>query len=839
MFRFIYLLLVFIFFWNCQKNPGEPIPSNNDVVLNKNVTVLQETEDNFIQYVSPDRDTIKFLYSGPLLDRFHKEQILVSKWRNGLIVKVLDIKVENGQIVLLTRRALLTEIFEKCKLDTTIHINPQQVQKIETLQKGVKTEQPYDDLFQVDIEDVTLFDLDGNEYTTSDQLKADGHYSFGIDLDFKFTIDNFQLTYLLFKSTITQTGQLGLYQNVSLVDYENKVDLVKYYLSPITVTVGPVPVVIQPVIRFVVGAEAKFDVQVTSTLIRQESFTSGLELKNGSWQQIAKTNNSFNFEPPSLSTSGLLKGYAGPQVDLLIYGFVGPYMLVDPYLELDADTQQTPWWALYGGLEVGVGVRLDLFDQTLADVFYPKVIDLKDTVATATEAPPGDNTQPKLIVYYPFNGNANDESGFENDGTVYGAILSTDRFGQNNKAYYFDGTNAYIITNANDAFDDLQIGTVSFWIKPKSFPKEVQGTIFSYSTNSSSNSIYSFVLRDNGKLEVIYKYNGILTPEIISNITLELNTWYHVVFVADGKNRIKFYLNNKEINTTFYDHGTSADGSEWFADLAYVSEYPHFISIGASNRNNKSPHAFFNGIIDDIRVYNYPLSVSEINDLYHENGWSGDDNGGGSSFPSNSLIAYYPFNGNANDASGFGNNGTVFGADLTSDRFGNSNSAYHFDGYNDYIKLPDVVMNNLPQGTFSAWIKLDEINRQNGIIDKTETNNANYFQVIVHNNNLVRVNIDVHYGEILRLYSNTALNKDIWYHVVVTWDGNYWKIYINGKIDAQAQRDRTVPDVSRPLLIGKVDNNTSFMKGTIDDIRIYNYVLTDSEISNLYHENGW
>src|SRR5215213_8904042 len=52
-----------------------------------------------------------------------------------------------------------------------------------------------------------------------------------------------------------------------------------------------------------------------------------------------------------------------------------------------------------------------------------------------------------------------------------------------------------------------------------------------------------------------------------------------------------------------------------------------------------------------------------------------------------SLVAFYPFNGNANDASGKGNNGNVNGASVATDRFGNSNAAYDFDGVNDFIQI--------------------------------------------------------------------------------------------------------------------------------------------------------
>ncbi len=73
--------------------------------------------------------------------------------------------------------------------------------------------------------------------------------------------------------------------------------------------------------------------------------------------------------------------------------------------------------------------------------------------------------------------------------------------------------------------------------------------------------------------------------------------------------------------------------------------------------------------------------------------------------PTNGLVGYWPFNGNANDESGNGNNGTVNGATLTTDRNGNGNAAYSFDGVDDYI---DNTSNGLPFGntnrTINCWI---------------------------------------------------------------------------------------------------------------------------------------
>ena len=74
--------------------------------------------------------------------------------------------------------------------------------------------------------------------------------------------------------------------------------------------------------------------------------------------------------------------------------------------------------------------------------------------------------------------------------------------------------------------------------------------------------------------------------------------------------------------------------------------------------------------------------------------------------PTTGLIARWSFQGNANDVSGNGHNATVYGASLTEDRFGNPNSAYYFDGINDYIDIGSGVKPGMPL-TVSTWVRLD------------------------------------------------------------------------------------------------------------------------------------
>src|SRR5690606_17154761 len=106
---------------------------------------------------------------------------------------------------------------------------------------------------------------------------------------------------------------------------------------------------------------------------------------------------------------------------------------------------------------------------------------------------------------------------------------------------------------------------------------------------------------------------------------------------------------------------------------------PYYAMLGVRGFENAQ---FLTGKLDEVRIYNYALSTDEVNDLYN----SYECN-------SNKLVAYYPFTGNVNDASGNGNHGTAHGAAFTADRCGNENSAFHFGGSSN-ISLPTKELIN-------------------------------------------------------------------------------------------------------------------------------------------------
>lgn len=208
--------------------------------------------------------------------------------------------------------------------------------------------------------------------------------------------------------------------------------------------------------------------------------------------------------------------------------------------------------------------------------------------------------------------------------------------------------------------------------------------------------------------------------------------------------------------------------------------------------------------------------------------------------PANGLIAYYPFSGNANDISGNGSSGAVTGAVLTTDRFGNSNSAYSFDGAGSYI---DANIANIPQGntarTISGWFKTNTPNPgENGdvcIFNYGALSRLQRFGLTVYSKGYLETSTGPNaIGDDFYVNNFNYLSND-WYFFTLTYDGAKLSIYINGKyIDQKAVNLNTIGNIFRIGQRISGDSIKEGFKGTIDDIAIWNRVLTPEEISAMY-----
>lgn len=218
----------------------------------------------------------------------------------------------------------------------------------------------------------------------------------------------------------------------------------------------------------------------------------------------------------------------------------------------------------------------------------------------------------------------------------------------------------------------------------------------------------------------------------------------------------------------------------------------------------------------------------------------------------NGLVANYPFSGNANDVSGNNRNGQlVNGPMLTTDRFGNANSAYLFDGIDDYIRVTDNGAFSTPNFSIALWFQSETSALQNliGKRDFSGGNNGAQYQFFINYSPFPGIgsNIVGNTSSCNNASSSSYINtgnvicKSKWYFAVVTLEtgpaGTRHKIYIDGvlKKDVAASFTGMLTTCQSELRFGNWWSGDLIpYKGKLDDIRWYNRSLNQDEVTALY-----
>ncbi len=482
-----------------------------------------------------------------------------------------------------------------------------------------------------------------------------------------------------------------------------------------------------------------------------------------------------------------------------------------------------------------------------------------------------------LVAYYPFNGNANDASGYNNNGTVSGATLTNGITCNANGAYNFGGYNNSNIIQVNNS-TTLQFGqemSISLYVKLNGadgmdgyggynaygnqviFAKEADWGGFWATANLNASNQFSTGLGS----------TDMSLPGLSATLdNYSIGTWVHIVYVFSAT-QAKLYLNGTlktTINCT--TNFNTANTKKLYFGRYSSYWYP------------------LNGALDEIKIYNKALTSSEVTGLYtpattytiatSSNPTVGGTTSGGGTFScgqnvsltatpatgytftkwtengtqvstsatytftatsnrtlvanfatTNPLIGYYQFNGNANDASGYNNHGTVSGATYTTDYNCNANSALSVNAKTNYMTVPAFNSSNI---SVSLWYYFSGTNNDwNTLLCR---NGGSYHHLLIepttnqigfYNNNFYS--------------SGYALTPNNWYHLVVVKEGTNSKLYVNGVLKQNS--DLSFNNSSYPLsIIGNYgsSNSNQGALGKLDEIRVYNKALTQSEVTALY-----
>jgi hypothetical protein len=309
--------------------------------------------------------------------------------------------------------------------------------------------------------------------------------------------------------------------------------------------------------------------------------------------------------------------------------------------------------------------------------------------------------------------------------------------------------------------------------------------------------------------------------------------WYHVVITLQDGSNMKLYIDGS-LQTTLSSINNSATSSST-------------LKFGLGSRTNSglySYNQYLDGKIDQARVFTKELSSSEVTTLYSETAstvesldpLSEDTTGTLQVLGDSSCLAAYQFENDETDLSG-NYNGVGTKIQYGAGRYGQAAS---FNGGSSYVTIPSstnplgFINNNF---SYSLWVNATS-GGEDDIIGNWDTGSSSNNHFLMLFNGRLRMHLKgAGVGD-----STGLLSTNRWYHIVCTtdWTNGEFKYYINGSLDSTKTISTTAHSVSAAnnLYIGTRSGGSPNFGGRIDQVRIFNKVLSAAEVTTLYNENS-
>jgi hypothetical protein len=439
--------------------------------------------------------------------------------------------------------------------------------------------------------------------------------------------------------------------------------------------------------------------------------------------------------------------------------------------------------------------------------------------------------------------------------------LTENSFAQSLK---FNGTTQYgRVTNAPEL--KLQSFTIEMWIKP-----EATGTV-SANGSGSGGVLNSIPLLSKGTAENeaaaidVNYYLGIRSTDMklgadfednvsstnhpaFSNTAIQMCKWQHIAVTYDQPNgQWKIFINGALDNTV--NLGTAFIPQ----NLSDVN-----LSLGSSVNSTNANAGYFNGKMDEIRIWNVVRTSTEINN---------NKNLEITSAPG--LVARYGLNEGVNNIA---NNSATSVSNLNATLFNNPawsnqflvNSALDFDGVNDYVTFGTAAALGLANFTLEAWVKIEGpgvVHTSTGtgglsnvipIVtkgrDEADGTNVdmNYYMGIKSIGTNYNIVADFEEGSGAAspglnhpLQGAINIPQNVWTHLACTYDGNDLKLYVNGQPDAtlhvaQPVRSNSIQHAALGTAINSTGGTAGFFQGRMDEVRIWNSARSAAQIAANY-----
>ena len=417
------------------------------------------------------------------------------------------------------------------------------------------------------------------------------------------------------------------------------------------------------------------------------------------------------------------------------------------------------------------------------------------------------------VALYQLDGNANDTVGNHNS-TASNVTYSTGKFGQ---CAVFNGSSQYITTGVDSSDISMTNTSFSCWVNFTA----TSGTIMDNGGAASSGR--GLILETGSGYIVWQQANG--TSGQSTAITTASNSyndgnWHHVVGTIDGNRVMKLYIDgNVETSTP------TANSS--------ASSPLYTLEIGRRAFYNSQ---YFNGSIDQVRIYDKALSSDEVSILYNETTSTASDT---NVLGEGSGLALYTLDYDASDESG-NYDGTP--TDVTFGVDGQINWGAKFNGSSSYIDT-NLQMPSTTTFTFSCWFyKNDSANYHLiGDFNSTATLSSGRFRVQLASTDDISVGVGNGTNMDFSVFTPTVSLNQIWRHIAVTVDGTSVKAYIDGsQVGTTDTSLYSLASGVNDFAIGAYHTSSGKQNfnGTIDQVRIFQKALSQNEVDTLYGETA-
>jgi len=326
-------------------------------------------------------------------------------------------------------------------------------------------------------------------------------------------------------------------------------------------------------------------------------------------------------------------------------------------------------------------------------------------------------------------------------------------------------------------------------------------------------------------------WNGSSAANLVSANTLNDGQWHHVVGT----------------------HGSDPAGGSLYIDGVLEDTdssvlYPYatmYWRIGSYNIHSSyftnGSDGYFDGLIDNVRIYNYVLNQKQILE---------DMNGGGPAIKQPVLHLAFDegYGDTAYDKSIFKNNGTlVHGGSGTNDSYaemwdlgGKSGKAIEFDGTNDYAAIPstNLLGSNLSSFSVSAWIKKKSNNTVDGLVwHNTDSQNSSY-RISTYSDGGVNYQAG-RWDTGFEIEGTIISDTTNWHHLAMTFDGTTLRGYFDGKEDGESSSGiYTAGNAATWIGVGNFGTDNYWGNSYIDEVKVWNYALSEDEVKTLYNSGA-